>query len=303
MSISESFTSPVGRIVGGDVWEPQTKDLEGRPLTDRQGQPRENYFIALAIAKDNPEWPAFRDLLHNVAKGSFPNLFNEQGQPLRPDFAFKYKDGDSTVPNQRNVRPCDREGYPGHWIVSFNNGYAPEVFDTVVQGQPVSKIIEPSRVRRGYYVRVAGNAKGNDNLSKPGIYVNFTLVEFVGFGQVIETGANASEVFGQKAAYVPPGMSTTPVAGTAKLDPNSADGIPFGEPINRPAAMPPAQNFASKPIQGATGFSNGPMPPQVPSAPVPSGPKMTPKANGVPYESFIQQGWTDDQMRSEGYLI
>ena len=39
-----------------------------------------------------------------------------------------------------------------------------------------------------------------------------------------------------------------------------------------------------------------------PPAPAPSGPVMTEKAGGVPYEAFIAQGWTDEQLLAQGYI-
>jgi hypothetical protein len=42
--------------------------------------------------------------------------------------------------------------------------------------------------------------------------------------------------------------------------------------------------------------------PQIPAAPV--GPQMTPTGAALgTYESFRQQGWTDDAMRGAGYLV
>jgi hypothetical protein len=40
---------------------------------------------------------------------------------------------------------------------------------------------------------------------------------------------------------------------------------------------------------------------QPPAAPV-AGPQMTAKAAGATYQSFRDAGWTDDQMRAQGYL-
>jgi hypothetical protein len=32
-------------------------------------------------------------------------------------------------------------------------------------------------------------------------------------------------------------------------------------------------------------------------------PQMTPKAQGVPYEAWRQQGWTDQMLRTEGMML
>lgn len=47
-----------------------------------------------------------------------------------------------------------------------------------------------------------------------------------------------------------------------------------------------------------------PAPPETPAAPTatPAGPVMTAKANGVSYDAFVKQGWTDDLLLEHGYI-
>jgi len=61
-----------------------------------------------------------------------------------------------------------------------------------------------------------------------------------------------------------------------------------------PASAPPAATPAPPPAAPAPDFPQGPQPP--------AGPRMTAKAQGAPYESFLAQGWTDEMLRQHGYL-
>ena len=78
--------------------------------------------------------------------------------------------------------------------------------------------------------------------------------------------------------------------------------MPPGTPPQPGAgAMPPG----TPPQPGA-----GAMPPGTPAHDFVQGPPaataqptMTAKAGGAPYESFITQGWTDDQLRANGYIV
>lgn len=47
----DEFRLPVGRMVMGSLYNPQTTNAEGAPLTGKDGQSRVEYFFALAIPK------------------------------------------------------------------------------------------------------------------------------------------------------------------------------------------------------------------------------------------------------------
>ena len=68
------FLTPVGRLVQGDPFEAQTKNMQGQPLVTMSGQPTQRYFIAVAFRKDDANFGAFYQKLVEVARGSFPNL-------------------------------------------------------------------------------------------------------------------------------------------------------------------------------------------------------------------------------------
>jgi len=79
-------------------------------------------------------------------------------------------------------------------------------------------------------------------------------------------------------------------------------------PAAAPAVPPAAPAPAAAPAAAAPDFGALGGVPAVPAAPAaapagPAGPQMTAKAAGVPYESFIAQGWTDDALRRDGYIV
>lgn len=287
--------TPVGRLVMGSLYKPQTTDLEGRPLTIKSGpqagQPRVDYFFALAVPKgaeqhwSQTEWGA---KIWAAGHNGFP-----QGQANAPTFAWKVVDGDSQVPNRQGRKPCDREGYPGHWVLSFSSGFAPKIY-TADGSQPFA---EPDAVKLGYYVQVFGSVDDNGSLQQPGVFLNHGMIAFAGYGQEIILGPDATAVgFGQGVA-LPPGASATPVGGMSQ--PPAVPGAPMPSPVAPPAPVPPAP---AAPIQVTPnpGFLNVP---PVPAAPIaPPARQMTAKAAGSSYEQMIGAGWTDALLIQEGMM-
>ena len=115
MSQRVNITSPVGRIVLGSLYDPQDKDAEGKPLVTKSGpnagQPRVNYFFALAIPKAGEvHWSqtAWGQQIWAVGHAAFPQAAQS------PQFAWKIEDGDSQIPNRKGRKPCDTEGHAGH---------------------------------------------------------------------------------------------------------------------------------------------------------------------------------------------
>jgi hypothetical protein len=236
-------------MVQGHPLEEITKNMEGSPLTDKQGNPRIQFFCAIAIPKNDPGYPALLAQIQQVAQNGFPG-----GQFNQPSFAWKILDGDS--PEHK-----DKTGFPGHHVLKLSNGFSPELYTR--NGE--SRITDPKQLKRGDYIRAYITIKANGSDTRPGIYLNMSMIELVGHGEEIISGPPASEVFGGSPAPLPSEASATPVAGP-------------------PVATPPT----APPVAPAHDFLN----PKV----------MTQKANGVPYEAFIAQGWTEEQLKTEGYL-
>lgn len=296
MSDTISFTSPVGRLVSGDIFKGRNTDKDGRPLLFKSGpnagQPKTEYPLGLAIHKSDPGWPAFEATLKQAAQRDFPALFPNGGPCTVPTFAWKFHDGDSTVPNSAGTIPNQNPGWAGCHVVFFSTMFAPSVFKRNDRGQ-FEQLTDPDSVKRGYYVRVAGNVKGNGEHSKPGIYINYNMVELVGYGEVLQSGANADQAFSSAASYSPPGMTAAPVTtAPPPVAPVAAPPAPVAAPPAPVAAVPPNPAFTQPPA------------PPAPVAAPPAAPEtlvMTPKANGQPYQTFRNAGWTDEALIAEGY--
>lgn len=261
MSTRIDILTPVGRLVQGDCYTPNKTDAEGKPLVVKHGpnagQPREDYYLAIAVPKTDPGLADLQQKIRQAAQAGFPNLFDAQGNCSRPDFAFKWIDGDSQVPNRRGVKPCDCDGFPGHVVFRFSSGFAPKVYIRDHNGKLVEGI-QPGEIKRGYYVRIAGNVSPNDSPNQPGVFLNHNMIERVAFGEEIVSGPDGHAVFGEAAPVAPAGASATPLA------PASAPAVPGAAPAPAPPAAPAPAGVAPAPE-----FLNPPAPPAPPAAPAP----------------------------------
>ncbi len=305
--------TPVGRLVAGDVFKANTTDPQGNPLTIKSGpnagQPRTEYFFAVAIPKTDPTYNTeVMAKLQTAAQAGFPTMFGADGQCVRPDFAWKIVDGDSNIPNQNNTIPNTKEGYPGHWVLSFKGGFAPKVYTK--GGEAV--ITDPTQIKKGYYVRVYGRVGANGNQQKPGVYLNPSMVELVGYGEEIISGPDGGAVFGgTPAANLPAGASATPLAGTPIAAPGAVPGaVPAATPA--PAAVPNAMPapVATTPAPGVPAAT--PAPAAATPAPdflnpqnaAPVGPKMY-LVNGQQFseDQLKANGWTDEQIATRAQPV
>lgn len=274
----ESAVTPVGRLVQGHPAIPQEKDNEGEPLRIKNGpnagQLTKKYYMAIAIDKNDPGFAEFHAKMKNVARAGFPDLHPNGGECIKPDFSWKLDDGDSQIPNTKGTRNCDREGWPGHWILKFSTSFAPDIYSK--GGAAVLQDPE-NALKLGYYVRVQCSITDNGSQQKPGIFLNENKVELFGLGEEIVAGITGSEAFGATDAntFVPAGMSAAPVAEPNAFAPQAA-----------PVAAP-HPDFLNGPGAGVT-----PPPARV----------MLPKANGVAYEEYTKLGWTDEQLVANGYM-
>lgn len=294
-----------GRLVMGSVYDPQTKDMQGNPLTVKtgpnKGQPTQKFFFALAVKKGAEGHWAHTDwgkVIWAIGHAAFPQ------QAQAPSFAWKVSDGDSVTPNKNGRKNSETEGFPGHWVLMFSSTYPPKVVNT--QGQTIN---EPGAVKIGYYAQVLGSCSGNGNTTNPGVYLNGDAVIFVAYGAEIRTGVDLSKIAGLGQVSLPPGASAAPLGGTAPAAP-----LPGAAPA--PAAAPPPPAAFAAPaapapaptaVAPAPAFTAAPPPPGAagvaPPPPAASGPQMTPKAAGKSYAQFVAAGWNDAQLRAEGYLV
>lgn len=278
-----AITTPVGRLVGGSLYEPRTTNSKGQPLVFKSGanvgQPRKEYSIGVAFPKTpgatHFAQEAWLGPVWALAHTAFP-----AGEAKHRDFSWKITDGDSTEVNKKMKRPCDQEGYKGHWIIWFTDATkAPRVCDA----KGTALILEPNVVKPGYYVQIACMVDDNKPSETPGLYWQPNYVAFSGHGPEISFGPTLAESgFGNAA--LPAGASPVPLGGMPPV-PNVPGAMP--SPAPSPGAVSPAV--------------------PVPSAPVSAAPVkvMTAKANGLRYEDFVKSGspWTDELLVSEGYML
>lgn len=326
----ESITSPVGRFVGGSVYKPNTTDAEGRPLVVKngpnKGQPRVDYYVALAIPKGGePHWAhtPWGAKIWAVGNAAFPNIAQS------PAFAWKVVDGDSQIPNRNGKKPCDNEGWRGHWVIRLSGGFAPKVYRQENGG--FVQVMEPDFCKPGHYMEVSFTVEGNGSAQQPGVYLNHSMICHRAFGPEIVFGPDVNSAgFGQGA--LPAGASPVPlasaipmpVAALAVMPPPAMPVAPPAIPVAPVAGFvqlpPPAmvpQQAPAFPVPGAVPAVPG-LPTQSnvnpafaspattsPSNPPPMPPArtMTAAAQGASYAQMIAAGWTDALLIQNGMML
>lgn len=251
-----NFTTSVGRLVGGSLYNGTGTDKTGKPLLDKHGQPRTDYWFQVAIKKageahwSETEWGR---LIAAEGTKQDPHALK------RPVFSWKISDGDSTIPDDKNRRPCDRDGFAGHWILRFSGSFVPKIYTLVNQTTPV-EFTAKDGVYNGCYVQVAGGVKGNGNTQQPGVFLNHNAVCLIAYGERLVTGGFdvAQAGFGGAA---PAGARTTPPGGFTAPTPTT--------PPPRP--LPPPNGAFRQP------------------------PKLT-MLDGSDPQAYLDAGWTQEQM-------
>lgn len=309
----QTFTTPVGRLVAGSLYKPNTTDAEGKPLVVKHGpninKPRVDFFFALAIPKvPGQHWAStpWGAIIWEVGHKCFPNA--AQGA-----FAWKVEDGDSQVPNRKGRKPCEREGWAGHWILKTSGGFAPQTYQKL--NGNLEKLHQADYIKMGWWVQAVISVDGNNSPNQPGVYLNHSIVCFRAPGDEIVFGPNAEDAgFGD--APLPAGVSTVP--SSIPLPAPGAPGVPavptlavaqsqIGVPV---AALPtPIAAVPAVPVLPNPAFLN-PQVPQVPVASVPVPPttasaplsKLTAKAGGFSYEQLLANGWNDATLVAHGLM-
>lgn len=337
-----NITSPVGRIVMGDLYKPNTTDSEGKPLVIKSGpnagQPRSNYFFALAIPKNPGEqhWAqtAWGQQIWGLGHQAFPQAAQAA------DFSWKIVDGDSQQPGKLfkgkpGKKPCENEGWPGHWIVKFSGGFAPKIYRQ--EGAGFVQEAQPDFLKPGYFAEVSFEVEGNNSQSTPGVYINHRMVCFRAYGPEISFGPDV-ESAGFGAAPLPAGASMTPppsavpLPAAAQLPPGAGYAAPppagvapaplapvsaaYVPPVGAP--LPPGAPAGTSAIPAYPSSTPAPIPVtpqpqflQVPppavaapvAPPAPPARQMLPAANGVSYEQYIAAGWNDALLVQNGMML
>lgn len=290
MTDKVELLTPAGRMVQGHPFEEQTKDANGAPLVVKTGpnagQARSEYFFAIAIPKNDPEWAALWGQIYAVGQAAFPG-----GEFNTPAFAWKVKDGD-------DPKHANKTGFPGHWIINCSSGFLPKVYTRNGEAQ----IVDPKQIKRGDYIRAYISIKGNGSPLQPGVFINPSMVEIIGYGEEIITGPSGEQVFGgAPVAGMPAGASATPTAPSTTIAPPTpaaaAPPVPAAAAPAAPAAPAAAPVTAgAPPAPGAATAA----PAAAPAAP--AGPTMTPKAGATTYAQYIAAGWNDAQLIENGLM-
>lgn len=270
------LTTPVGRIVSGHPMKYHPKKDDNNQPVLRDGVAVKEAFFALAIPKaGETHWnqTSWGSLIYNEALQAWPN--GETGMPV---FSWKITDGDSTIPNRKMKRPVDKEGYPGHWVISFSTELPISCFHPAVNGQ-FPQMQNDTEIKCGDYVQVnctfRDNKPKNGIVKTPGMYSNPKMV-----------------------LLVAPGVA---IVGEGAGDPNAAFAqvgqLPAGAQVDYSTPAQPApvvQAFAPPPqpqVQPVPSFVNGPTP--TPPAPPASEPVLS---NGYTASQLKAAGWTDAQI-------
>lgn len=318
------FITPIGRLVQGDAFVGSDTDQQGKPLVIKTGpnagKPTKKFYQAIAFKKDDQAFLALFGQIVDVAKQGYPQHFNAQGQCTHPRMTYKVVDGDGV---DQNGQPNNaKEGFAGHWILKCSSTYAPKCFEAG-KYDPSQQLTDPTRIKRGYYVRVAGTMAANIGSDVPGVYINANMIELAGYGPEISSGPQASAVFGAvPLGALPAGASATPVGPQPGMLPGNAQqsyvAQPTGALPGQPAvmqanlaALPGAYNPAAAapqpqhvtPNPGFVAGALGQLPGAVPGQPPQRQRVMTQAAQGFPYEAFIQQGHTDDSLVQQGLMV
>jgi hypothetical protein len=295
-SSSQDFKLPIARLVQGSLYDPQDTDINGNPLTTKtgpqQGQPRVDYYFGVAIAKGTEthwaETPWGQEIW-KIGHADFPQ------QASLPTFHWKVTDGDSTVSKgvtkegKRTRRPCDREGYPRHWVLNLSSGFAP----IIVDAQGLKPLTQKDLVQPGDFIEVVIVARGNGSPLQPGVFLNHRCVAFSAYGQRINLSGVDPASYGFGQAPLPAGASLTPLSATVTPSPTPATAV----------VAPPAAPVAVTPHTAILTPSQPPLPPGAPPvAPVVPAHVMLPAANGIPYEQYIATGWNDLQLLQYGLM-
>lgn len=198
--------TPVGRLVSGHPMEMHavTDDKTKVQKTFADGSLMFNQSVGIAFPKngttswEQTEWGA---AIKAAAVAAYP-----RGEHGMKTFSWKITDGDSQEPNKKMVKPCDREGYPGHWVL-FASSCFPTPCYHVGKYAPHEVIQNKDEIKRGDYVRLVFNTKSNGSTDSPGMYINPVMLELSRAGQQIMSAnaPDAAAAFGGSAPVIPQG--------------------------------------------------------------------------------------------------
>lgn len=206
---------PEGRIVTGHPMKAygRVNAKTKQAVLDKEGKQYMDYNFGVAIPKVvGQDWKQSEWGAQIVAEAQHAVYGWANGEINSPVFSWKVADGDSNIPNRNGNKNCDKEGFPGHWIVfistiipfpCYHNGHY----------QPHECIQNADAIKRGDYVRTYINVKANKPSETPGVYLNPIMVSLDRVGEPMASSApvhDAAAIFGGGAAAPAPTTPATP---------------------------------------------------------------------------------------------
>ncbi|URG13013.1 hypothetical protein B2_20 [Stenotrophomonas phage B2] len=311
-------------VLTGDVivtWDGLSKPEHVPATSDKAAT--EKYKLSFAFPANAPEYGEMYQLIQAAIAKQYPH-----GAPPRFQEAFGN-------PNESKKIP-EVEGMVGATASTF--GDFPNVFD--MNGQMLDQASVARVLYAGAKVRLLVSPRIYDNNGNKGATFWLSGVQIrdanpatapklaVSAGMTAGQVADAFGIASPGAAFAPaaaPGMPPVPGAPAAPGYP--APGMPPAAPAAAPGMPPPVPGAPAAPgypappaapapaptavhpnpgiLAGGVGAPPVPGVPPVPAAPAaPAAPvrQMLPAAGGVPYESYIAQGWTDALLVQHGMM-
>lgn len=242
MSEVQEIITPEGRIVAGHPMVVQNvTDDNNVPVRDAQGVQKTESYFALAIPKQGEtDWKQlpWGQQIVAAAQAGWPN-----GEFNAPTFSWKVADGDSQVPNTKGKKPCDREGWPGCWVVHLKTMMNIACFH---EGKfdPMQQIQDKNEIKPGDYGRVFITCKANNPSKSPGVYLNPKFFSLMRAGQLIQldSGPSAAEAFGGGSPAPAPQAAPNPAPQPQVTPPSE----PHRDFVNGPPVTPPPAPAAER---------------------------------------------------------
>lgn len=275
-----NLLTPICRLVQGSLYDRITQDIDGNPFKIKTGKDvgkeRGKYYFGVAIKKgEEKHWNETawgKQLWDFVISQSSAAIVSKK------DFSWKIEDGDSEEPNRNERRNCDRDGFPGNWIIKFSTFIAPQLVN-----EKCDQITQDHFIQLGYFVQVYFSAMYNNPANKPnirnGVFLNPEIVSFQAYGEVLTQYVRPdpkSIGFGGK---LPKGASQVPIS---QLD-NGTD-----EEILDPVVF---------------GEESEPDVPKPPSSPSRSVRKASKGGHTWELDVLINNGWTEADLVNAGYIF
>jgi len=182
-----TFCTPIGRMVSGNLHVPSTTGYGGKSLgvSKKTGEQLQTLKVGLAIDKKNPDLGEFYDHIREIAQSFFPRSYESD------IFSYKMIDGD-------DPKYAANEGYAGCLVYFFTSYSSVNVY----RDDCAHLIESPNEMPPGYYCQILGDADGNDNKDKPGLFMNLGSVRVCGTGPVIVLGPGTGK-FKENEAFRP----------------------------------------------------------------------------------------------------